>query len=371
MKANLNALSICIQARVPAFLWGEPGVGKSSTVEALASGMNERCWPVILSIREPQDQGGLPVIRPDGSVGLAPPKWAQELSQAGRGIVFLDELNVAPPSTQNSALRVVNDGWAGDLKLPAETSFVAAGNPPATNPGAWDLSPAMANRFAHFEVSTDVGQWCEGTLAGWPRHRAAGLGSDWEQHVPQATASIVAFIKTRPHLLHSKPEEAEEAGRAWPSPRSWTTAARLLGAAESAGYGITSREARILAQGCVGVGAATEFMKWVVEVDLRPAEDYLSDPKRTPLPKRQDQLMATLDAVASTALAPRRDRIQRYRAAWVVVARAAAVAPDLCIPAARVLACNMPTELENDIPAEVDAIWPILERSGVDFSART
>jgi hypothetical protein len=368
--SETNALAICMQARVPAFLWGEPGIGKTRTIQALAAALDERCWPVILSIREPQDQGGLPVLRPDGSVWMAPPKWAQELVEHGRGVVFLDELNVAPPTTQNSGLRVVNEGWAGDLQLPPSVSFVGAGNPPATNPGAYDLTPAMANRFCHIDWPTDATAWCEGSLTGWPAPAVRRMPGDWEQRVPACAALVVNFIRARPNLLQTRPEDSQQAGRAWASPRSWTTAGRLLAAAEAVGYGIKTREAKLLVQGCVGEGPATEFLKWVVELDLRPVEDYLNDPRETPLPTRQDQLMATLDGVASGALdRSRKDRIRRYKAAWVVVARVAAKAPDLCIPAARILATNMPRELDNDLPEEIDAIAPILKRANIDFSA--
>lgn len=373
MSPEMTALVICIQSRTPAFLWGEPGIGKTKTTEALVEAVAERCWPVILSIREPQDQGGLPVLmHEEGAVWMAPPKWAKELAEEGKGTVFLDELNVSAPNVQNSALRVVNEGWAGDQKLPQSTSFVGAGNPPETNTGAYDLTAAMANRFVHIRWPIDHEGWCAGTIAGWPKPVVPKLPTDWIQHISEMTGLVVAFIRVRPQMLHQKPDDPTEAGRAWPSPRTWTVAARLLAAAKSLGYSIRTREARVLVEGCVGQGAATEFLKWLVNLDLRPAEEYLSDPSGTPLPPRQDQLMAVLDAVASAALDRSykvKERTQRYKKAWTLLGRVAADKPDICIPAGRVLANNLPAELDNDLPEELDLIAPLLEKANIDFSA--
>jgi hypothetical protein len=373
MNYEVNALAICIQARVPVFLWGEPGIGKTKTIEAIVAALGEKCWPVILSIREPQDQGGLPVLRPDGSVWMAPPKWAAELVAEGRGAVFLDELNVAAPTVQNSGLRVVNEGWAGDLKLPQASSFVGAGNPPETNPGAYNVTPAMANRFCHLDFPLDVEAWCNGSLAGWPTPHVRRLLPTWERGEPATTALIVNFIRVRQELLMVKPEDSQDAGKAWPSPRTWTTAARLLAAAQGGGHSLRDRESFLLVQGCVGEAAAREFMTWVVNLDLRPTEEYLADPHNTPLPTRQDQLMATLDGVAAAAVSMSRstaERIKRCRAAWVVVARSCETSPDLSIPAARILCQNMPPEMDEDLPQEVLALDPLLQKAGINFARR-
>ncbi len=50
-----------------------------------------------LSIREPADIAGLPVIGAGGVV-LDPPAWARRLAEAGSGYLFLDELTTCPPS---------------------------------------------------------------------------------------------------------------------------------------------------------------------------------------------------------------------------------------------------------------------------------
>jgi hypothetical protein len=374
MKPEMIAFQICVQARQAVHLWGEPGIGKTMQTEAIAKAMEERLWPVILSIREPSDQGGLPVIvrHDDGksSVWMAPPRWAKELSDEGHGQVHLDELNVSPPTTQNSALRVVNEGWAGDQKLPTETSFILCGNPPETNPGVYDLTPAMANRVVHLPWPLDPEDWCTGMLSGW-KVQVVRLPRAWEEGIEAMNGLFVAFMRKRGHLLLQKPSDPMEAGKAWPSPRMWTTAARLAAAAKAMGHGIKSEVARVLVAGCVGEGACKEFMTYVVNMDLRDPEEYLAHPITTPLPTRQDQTMATLDQVAATALKElpkRKPMIERYYSAWKVLGRILKKQGDIAIPACRVLATNMPREVERALPEEVEDILPMLEEAGIDFS---
>jgi len=63
MSSVQLAAAICAQVHVPVLLWGDPGVGKTSWIQALAEALG---WPletVIASIREPSDFGGLPCSR--------------------------------------------------------------------------------------------------------------------------------------------------------------------------------------------------------------------------------------------------------------------------------------------------------------------
>jgi hypothetical protein len=374
--ADVTALQIAIQARKPCFLWGGPGIGKTAVTEAIAAALKEPLWTVILSIREPSDQGGLPIVTPDG-VRMEPPMWAKQLDKEGHGIVFMDEFNTAPPTTQSSALRVVHGGWAGDLKLPEETSFVAAGNPPEISTGAYDLTSAIANRWVHFKWPLDPNSWCDGMMSGWPEISVKSLPDNWKSGIASKRGVISTFIRLRSDLLYDLPEDPTEQGKAWQSPRTWEMSAHLLAAAASVGFDEKSEVVRKLVAGCVGDSAQREFTNWFVKLDLRDPEDYLADPRHTPLPNRQDQTMATLDSVASSALDRghnRRAQVKRYQAAWVVLGRVARSRdkggmgmPDVVIPAARVLAPAMPDELENSIPEEVDDVWPILEAANIDF----
>jgi MoxR-like ATPase len=104
--AAVEALGVAVAARVPVLLWGAPGTGKTSVIRAMATALGWPCETVIASIREPSDFAGLPVVVGE-DVRFAPPVWARRLAQAGRGLLFLDELSTAPPAVQAALLRVV------------------------------------------------------------------------------------------------------------------------------------------------------------------------------------------------------------------------------------------------------------------------
>ena len=59
---TLQALGICVSARVPVLLWGNPGEGKTAAVES-ARGLGWHVETVIITHSEPSDFAGLPVDR--------------------------------------------------------------------------------------------------------------------------------------------------------------------------------------------------------------------------------------------------------------------------------------------------------------------
>ncbi|MBO0687648.1 MAG: MoxR family ATPase, partial [Candidatus Dormibacteraeota bacterium] len=256
-RTALEALGIAVAAREPVLLWGGPGTGKSSAVRDLAAAVDWPCEVVIASIREPSDFAGLPVVA-DGGVRFAPPRWAQRLAKAGRGVLFLDEISTAPPAVQAALLRVVLERVVGDLELPQEVAVVAAANPPEQAADGWDLSAPLANRFCHLDWSSDASTFAEGLTAGWPQAPIPHLPGDWRTRQSSARGLVAAFVGVRPNLVLDMPKEAGAAGQAWPSPRTWDMAARLWTACDQCGASDAAR--RALVTGAVGTGAGIEFV---------------------------------------------------------------------------------------------------------------
>lgn len=357
------ALAVAIAARVPVLLWGGAGLGKSSAVREMADGAGLVCETVIASIREPSDFAGLPIVAPDGrTVHLAPPSWAERLATAGSGVLFLDEISTAPPAVQAALLRVVLERTVGDLSLPGDVTVVAAANPPDQATNGWDISPPLANRFCHLDWDLRADEWAAGLVGGFVQPPVPTLpDDDLDAELAAARASMSGFITARPHLLHAHPGDEVTAGRAWPSPRSWEMAARLLAAAVVSGA--PDKVAGLLVAGAVGPGVATEFLAWREDLDLPDPEAVLSDPASFRLPDRGDRAYAALAAIVAAVLS--NNTPARWEAAWQAIAAAAAKSqPDIAVAAVRSLVTHRP---DGAVPPAtvLTTMTPVLRTAGL------
>jgi hypothetical protein len=295
----LQAVRVALAADVPVLVWGEPGVGKTASIKALADGLG---WPVeivLASLREPSDFAGLPVVV-DGDMRFAPPDWAKRLSGHDRAICFFDEISTAAPSVQKALLRVVHDRVVGDLDLGTGVRMIAAANPADIAAGGWDLTAPLANRFCHLEWGVDPGVVADGLAGRWPDVAFVDLPDDWTSGMARTSRMVAAFLRARPQFAHQRPDAAEKAGRGWPSPRSWEATIRVLAAADAAHIDPAARFG--LLAGLVGEGVAVEFSTYERDLDLPDPEALLKKPERYERPARDDQIHAVVGAVADAVL---------------------------------------------------------------------
>lgn len=211
----------------PLFIWGPPGVGKSSVVRQVAEGEKLAVVDLRMLLLDPVDLRGLPVPH-GGKVRWSPPEF---LPDSGRGILFLDELNAAPPLVQASVYQLVLDRKVGEYSLPDGWYVVAAGNREADQSIAHAMPSALLSRFEHLELIPDLDSW---------RTWAYGAGVD---------PSVIGFLDFRPALLYDYREES----KAFPCPRTWEMVSRVLA------LDVRDEELSRALEGCVGVAAATEF----------------------------------------------------------------------------------------------------------------
>ena len=213
-----NSLNVLIENHVKhsVFIWGAPGIGKSSAVKQVAKEQDLKLIDLRISQLAPTDIRGLPYTK-DGKAHFAPPSF---LPTEGDGILFLDELNMASPSVMGIAQQLILDRQVGDYKVPDGWFIIAAGNRTEDRAAISQMPAPVANRFIHFHIDCTLDSWKEYAIA----------------------QEILSFLNFRPQLLYN----FEKNQSAWPSPRSWEFADTLL----SVDLNIES---------AVGTGAASEF----------------------------------------------------------------------------------------------------------------
>jgi MoxR-like ATPase len=360
---QLEALALAVTANQPVLLWGEPGIGKSAGMEQLAAGLGLTLETVIASVHEPSDFAGLPIVGDDPAttgVPMAPPDWAVRLSRAGQGLLFFDELSSAPPAVQAALLRVVLERRVGSLVLPESVRIVAAANPPSSAADGWHLSPPLANRFVHLHWTHDPRTVARGMAGTWPAMAVPVVDpAKAPGAVARARGAISGFLTARPGLVHHIPADAESRGQAWPSPRTWEMALRLL----AAGYATDAGREAVAAAltGAVGDGAGIELLSYLEHLDLPDPDRVLADPDAFALPERGDRQLAFLIAVVS---AVQSDLTRpRWEAGWAVLAKAVdAGVPDVAARAAVDLAALRDTNWP--VPSGIDGFLDLLQLSG-------
>ncbi len=150
-----QVLSLAYRARRAALLEGPTGIGKSEIVREAAARLGVALAVLDLSLLEPPDLVGLPVIE-DGRTRYASPSI---LPEGGAGILLLEELNRAPRYIQQPALQLLTARALHEYRLPDGWVCFAAINPQDGSYQVTPLDPALSARFLHLSVRADRGAW--------------------------------------------------------------------------------------------------------------------------------------------------------------------------------------------------------------------
>ncbi len=194
-----SAIGSLVEQKVPTFLWGAPGVGKSSIVKQIAEAQGLEFIDLRLALMDPTDLKGIPFFDKETHSALwAPPAF---LPREGKGILFLDELNSAPPSVQASAYQLILDRKVGEYSLPDGWAIVAAGNREGDRGVTYRMPAPLANRFVHFEMEIDVDEW-----------------RDWayKKGIDERIISYIAYKNEHLFTFNASSDE-----KSFATPRSW------------------------------------------------------------------------------------------------------------------------------------------------------
>jgi hypothetical protein len=222
----------------PVFLWGPPGIGKSELVADLTEELGGHMIDLRLGQMEPTDIRGIPFYNKDnGKMDWAEPiDLPSEELAAGYPIVvlFMDELNSAPPSVQAASYQLILNRRIGKYKLPDNVVLVAAGNRESDKGVTYRMPTPLANRFVHQEMKCDFASWQEWAV---------------NHNIHKDVVGYLSFAKQ--DLYDFDPKSAS---RAFATPRSWTFVSEFL---DDEGDDDTIMN---LIAGTVGEGLAVKFM---------------------------------------------------------------------------------------------------------------
>lgn len=256
-KEVRNSLMRCFAVKRPAFIWGPPGIGKSELVEGITKDMGGIMYDLRLGQMEPTDIRGIPFYNKD--VGVM--DWAQpvDLPQGEQlvaealvnvgatfedgtlvkdvpvVVLFLDEMNSAPPSVLAAAYQLILNRRIGKYVLPDNVVVVAAGNRESDKGVTFRMPTPLANRFVHFEMKVNFDDWFEWAVKN-------GVHKD-----------VVGYLNFAKQDLYDF--DPKGASRSFATPRSWVFVSDLI-----ADDNLDARTVTDLVAGTVGEGLAVKFV---------------------------------------------------------------------------------------------------------------
>lgn len=270
----VTTLRSLIDSKIPTFLWGAPGIGKSSIIKQIAKDADIECIDLRLSLMDPTDLKGIPFYDKEAHQALwAPPSF---LPREGKGILFLDELNSAAPAVQASAYQLILDRKVGEYILPEGWAIVAAGNREGDRGVVYRLPSPLANRFVHIEMEVNVSDW-----------RDWGLKS-------QIDARILAYIGFKNSALFGFDPLKNE--RSFATPRSWEAVHKILQSP------LPSNLLLEAISGAVGEESAVDFLGFSKIMEYLPDIDAILRGDEVDAPSELSTLYALSNVLVSRIL---------------------------------------------------------------------
>ena len=282
-KAAKTSIAFAIKKRRPIFLWGPPGIGKSDLVGQIGADTEREVIDVRLALWEPTDIKGIPYFDSNaGTMTWAPPAELPT-DPKSTAILFLDELNSAPPAVQAAAYQLILNRKVGTYVLPEGVDIVAAGNRDGDKGVTYRMPAPLANRFVHLEMKVDFEDWQDwATLNG----------------IHPEVVGYVGFAKQ--DLYDYDPKSPS---KSFATPRSWSFVSDLVSDDEIDTESLTN-----LVSGAIGDGLAVKFMAHRKIASKLPKPDDILDGKVKDLEIKEVSAMYSLTVGLCYELKERADK---------------------------------------------------------------
>lgn len=294
------------------FLQGEPGIGKSSLLEAIGKKLPGHQIGYIDCGNMDLGDTAMPVIDHERHVTSYYPNSRFGLHTGKPVIIMLDEFTKAPAPVQNMLhpLLEVANPRLGDVPLPEGSIVFLTGN--LSTDGVGDsLKAHTRNRIGVLNIrKPDADEWLQWAIGS---ERIDPIVMAWVKQYPHALASYQdGDQKENPYIYNPKVVQ-----RAYVSPRSLEKASHILRVRsqldhESLIAGLT---------GHIGEAASRDMMAFVSYQDQLPAwEAIIKDPKTAKVPESPGAcavlVFGAITKVTKDTMEPFMKYMERFEMEW-------------------------------------------------------
>ena len=282
-KSAKTSIAFAIKMKRPVFLWGPPGIGKSDIVQQIGADTDRDVIDVRLALWEPTDIKGIPYFDSNaGTMTWAPPAELPT-DPDSKAILFLDELNSAPPAVQAAAYQLILNRKVGTYVLPKGVDIVAAGNRDGDKGVTYRMPAPLANRFVHLEMKVDFDDW-----------------QDWAT-LNGINPEVVGYVGYAKQDLYDY--DPKTPSKSFATPRSWSFVSDLVSDDEIDTESLTN-----LVSGAIGDGLAVKFMAHRKIASKLPKPDDILDGKVKDLEIKEVSAMYSLTVGLCYELKERADK---------------------------------------------------------------
>lgn len=262
-----EALIPLIESQIPTFIWGSPGVGKSSLVQQIANEKDMKFIDLRLSLLDPTDLRGIPFFEQENKKAVwANPEFLPDSNTKEFGILFLDEINSAPPTIQAAAYQLILDRKIGEYTLPINYSIIAAGNYETDRGVTYRMPTPLANRFVHLSFDLDFTSW-----KIWA----------YENNIDARIISYLSYKQSDLFVF-----DAKSTNKSFATPRSWMFVNDILNSK------LDEKLYENVISGAIGKEITIEFLNYIKVMNELPNIDEILQGKEVIIPTKNSTLYA-------------------------------------------------------------------------------